>query len=547
MKLSLVEIHDIVMQHDSLPHKERGEYIRQVAATYGVDPSTLYRSFDRIRNNIPSSRRTDKGKPRIEGFTLEEAKQYAQTVAAAKVSMATKLGRTGETGRVVQALYNAGQLPCILPVSTVNRWLNWWGYSYRQIANYKKSTGVRLYTDAPNKWWFIDSSVSELFYLSKTNRMVRDASGIITDKNHREEILTKKGYRKLLLFAFVDLYSSAYYFNAYVAPGESASIWVQALMDAMQAKDDPNNPFRGIPENIYTDKGSGLVSEVLKETFNSLGITLWTHFPGNAKAKAKVEARIGAYKQTVERYLAFEHIESLERYRQLTSTMVIADNYKKGFYQKWMEIYSLGTLREFDQSLRNKIGYTVEDRQVNVRGCVLYNNTEYYISRRITGENVTIFTLSDGTQKAADRFGNIYPLSSTQHQQRKMGTYKAEAKTNYDRDLEAIQKQSTYIKQVLKPEHFITEKPANVVPFMKQGKPVEVAAPFDEHVITSVDDAWYQLYSYTGYAKKSLSADLVSKLNWLFEQMIATHGSISREQFCEVAESVIDTIREVAL
>ncbi len=138
MKLTAAELYDIMMHHERLPRKERGEYIRQIAQLYGMDPATVYRSFDRIRNNIPPSKRSDRGKPRINGFTIEEAKEYAQKVAAAKVTMATKLGRTGETGRIVQALYNAGQLPCILPTSTVNRWLNWFGYSYKQLSNYKK-------------------------------------------------------------------------------------------------------------------------------------------------------------------------------------------------------------------------------------------------------------------------------------------------------------------------------------------------------------------------------------------------------------------------
>jgi|GEM_PF-1913964 len=552
MKLTIAEIHDIYIQHKALPREQRGEFIRHIAATYGVDPATVYRAFDKLCNNITTTSRSDKGKPRIKGFTLQQAKEYAQKVAAAKITMATKRQRTGETGRIIQALYKAGQLPCILPTSTVNRWMNWFGFSYRQINNYKKSTQVRLYTDAPNRWWFVDATVSELYYLSKSNKLIRDASGILTDKNHREEILTKKGYRKLLLFAFVDLYSSAYYVNAYVAPGESAATWVQAFFDAMQQKEETDNPFRGIPENVYADPGSGLKSHVLAELLGSLGIKLWTHFPGNARAKAKVEARIGAYKQTIERYLAFEHIDSLERYRELTHKMVIADNYKKGYYQKWMEIYTLGTLREFDPALRTTLGYSVDERQVNVRGCIKYNNTEYFVSRRIVGENVTVYILPSGIIKAVDRFGNVYELTTPDYQYRLMGKSRAIVEPEikeYEQELEALHEKGKQLKQVLKPEHFIEEKPQNLVPFAKakRGKQITVTTPFDDVPITTVEEAWYRLYVQTGYAKKTLSADLVAKLDWLFAQMIATHGCISRELFCEVAESVIDSIREVAL
>lgn len=549
MKLTIAEIQDIYLQHNALPRRERGQFIRTIATTYRVDPSTLYRAFDKLHRNVQSSRRIDKGIPR-KGFTLEEAKEYVKKVAAAKVTMATKYGRTGETGRIVKALYNAGQLPCIIPTSTVNRWLNWFGFSYRQIANYKKSTGVRLYTDAPNRWWFVDASVSELYYLSKSNKLIRDTSGILTDKNHREEILTKKGYRKLLLFAFVDLYSSAYYINAYVAPGESAAIWVQAFFDAMQEKNDPSNPFRGIPENVYADPGSGLKSHVVNELLGSLGIKMWTHFPGNARAKAKVEARIGAYKQTIERYLAFEKIESLERYRELAHKMMIADNYKKGYYQKWMEIYTLGTLREFDPALRSSLGYSINERQVNIRGCIKINNIEYFVSRLIVGENVTVYTLPDGTIKAVDRFGNVYHLTTAEHQYKLMGKSRVKLEPQlkeYEQEIEALHEKGKQLKQVLKPEHFIEEKPENIVPFNKKGTPVNVTTPFQESPITTVYEAWYKLYVYTGFAKKTLPADLVAKLDWLFKQMIATHGSITRELFCEVAESITDSLREVAL
>ncbi len=551
LRLSKTEMHAYRKHYKMLKSKfDKGQFISELARDLNVHPSTIHRHFNDFEEGFRPAHRKDKGSARIivngETLTAEEKKEIALKIAATKISLGTKTGKTGETGKIAEGLYRAGEIPMLLPRTTANRWLNQFNFSFKQIRNYADSTVTRLTTDRPNRWWFVDASVSELYYLGSRNRIVRDSSGIIKDKNHREEVLTKKGYRKLIIFGAVDLYSRAYWFNAYVVPGESAAAYMRFLMDAMQAKDDQRNPFRGIPENIYSDRGSGIYTSIAtKEMLASLGINLAAHFPGNAKAKGVIEARIGAYKNNIERYFAFEKIETLERYRKLKENFVIADNLKKGHYELWSHIHKHpGALREFSPELRGKVGYVSFEQKVGPRGCVTIDNVDYFVDRRLNGEWVTVYRLADGIMKAQDRMDRIFEIHE-QKQEVEMGKFRAAKKTDYDRELETIEEESKRLKTVLKPEHFIPENPeTNIVLFDKPGIPAEVNSPLNELLIETPADAWYRILLRTGYSAKDLHPEIADKISWLLETIINTDGALTGSRLNEITEIVSDTMRE---
>ncbi|TAL31557.1 MAG: transposase [Spirochaetes bacterium] len=548
MKLSLIEIYTYYEHWKKLSHKERGDYVDELASGIGVHPSTFYRAFKEIPNGNgrADAYRKDRRKPRYKDMTAEECALAASRVSAMKMAAATKNGKTADTASCVRALFNAGEIRYGIPTSTMNRWLDWHGFTYRQIRNYLASTGVELATDEPNKWMFLDFSVSEIFYLSRSDKLVMDTTGILTDKNHREELLTKKGYRKVFIGCVVDLFSSAYWVNAYVSPGESNYLVMNFLMDAMSAKSDPQNPFRGIPQNIYCDRGSALHSQQLKDIFEPLGIKIWSHIPGNPRAKGRVESRIGHYKNTIERCFAFERPDSIERYREITQKMITADNIKKGYFTKWMEIHKTpGLLREFDETLRGRLGYTMIERKVDVRGRVSIEGQEYYVSRMLNDQRVAIYTLLDGIMKAVDKHGNTYELKGTAHQQRMMGEYKGIEKTVYDRALDSIKIEGKRLRGVIKPEHFAETLPENIVLFDRKGAAVDVSTPLDVPVIATVESAWLRVYRSTGFSKNTLPHDTAEKITMLFGAMIEMDGEVPPERFSEILEIITDTVREV--
>jgi DNA-binding transcriptional regulator YhcF (GntR family) len=546
MKFTLTELYTYYDHYNTLKRRvEKGEFIRDLAVDLGCHPCTISRAFkDLKKGSLKNQDRKDKGIFRFPGMTQEECIQATRMVAAMKIEMATKTGKTGSTESAIRALYNAGQINSQIPDSTMNRWLNQHSLSFKQIRNYSASTGVRLGTDEPNKWWFMDFSVSEIYYLLQSGKMVQDKTGILTDKNHREELLTKKGYRKLFIGCVVDLYSGTYWVNGYVSPGESSYMVLNFLMDAMQKKDDPQNPFRGIPQNIYCDKGSALHSQQMRDLLEPLGIQIWSHIPGNPKAKGRVESRIGAYKNTIERCFAFQKPASIEEYRAITQKMITSDNLNKGNFSKWMDIYKTSSLREFDESTRKKLGYTMDERVVNPYGCVELHKEEYFISKRLNGERVSIYTMMDGTMKALDRMGNIYELTGTSHQNREMGKYKAEKKTVYDYTLDEVKAEGKRLRKIVKPEHFLLDTPENLVMIERKGEQVEVSSPFEIPGFTTVDEAWYAVYKNTGYSQKHLTKDLAGKIDWLFNAMLERDKAISRERFTEIIEIITDELRE---
>lgn len=546
MKLTLTEIYTYYDHYNTLKRRvDKGEFIRDLALDLGCHPCTISRAFRDLKiGSLSTNNRKDKGVFRFPGMTQNECIQAAKMVAAMKIEMATKTGKTGSTESAIRALYNSGQIHCLIPESTMNRWLNQLGMSFKQIRNYAASTGVRLGTDEPNKWWFMDFSVSEIYYLLPSGKMVQDKTGILTDKNHREELLTKKGYRKLFIGCVVDLYSETYWVNGYVSPGESAYLVLNFLMDAMQKKDDTQNPFRGIPQNIYCDKGSALHSQQMRDLLEPLGIQIWSHVPGNPKAKGRVESRIGSYKNTIERCFAFQKPSSLEEYRAITQKMITSDNLNKGHFSKWMDIHKTGSLREFHDVTRQKLGYTMEERVVNPYGCIELHREEYFVSKRLNGERVSIYTLMDGTMKALDRMGNIYELTGIEHQSRQMGKYKAEKKTAYDYTLDEVKSEGKRLRKIVKPEHFLPDMPENLLMINRPGESVEVTAPFEIPGFKSVEAAWYEIYKTTGYSQKHLPEDLAGKIDWLFNAMLERDKEIPRDRFTEIIEIITDELRE---
>jgi transposase InsO family protein len=492
--------------------------------------------------------RADKMIPRVKGYSEEQIKEWCTKVAALKCGMSTKEEKTISTDQAILALFNSKEIPFLVPTNTMNRWLNWYGFSFRQIRNYSKSTGKRLFTTAPNKWWFMDFSVSEVFYLANKNgRIVNDNSGLLSDKNHREERLTEKGYSKLLIGVVVDLFSSAYWANAYVCPGESSLFVIRFLMDAMLAKADPRMIFRGIPENIYCDSGPGNLAGATQEMLSQIGVKLWTHFPGNAKAKGRVESRIGRYKNDIERILGFEKVETIERYREITQQAILEDNISKGKLEVWSEIFKMpGALREFDDTMRNRLGYSSIERKVNRYGCVSIDNIEYFVARKLSGEWVNVFTLFDGSMKAIDRYGIHYPLSGIEHQYQEMtGKAPREARTEYDEQITQIEKTSKQLKETIRSEHFLKEIPGSIVPFNRQGEQTRIETAVDVKLIATADEAWTRLWFDCRISRKDLRPDLSATIDKFLGTAIRDNGGITPEQIHQVGEIATDSIREV--
>lgn len=541
------------LEHKTLrSRRDRGKLIQSIAESEKCHPGTVYRWFDRFDRKEKPSRRRDKGKPRVRignrKITEQEKLKYTTMVSGTKIQMLSKDGKTGDTESIVRALSRSGQMPYINR-SVMDRWLNDLGLSIRQIKKLRESAGTRLKADYPNQCWVADATTSELYYLRNSDgkRLVKDGSGILTDKNHREEILTRKGYSKLLLFVVVDLYSSAFWYRAYVTPGESSAIWMTFIIDAMSAKEDPRSVLRGIPFKIYADKGSGIGSStVINEICEILGIELITHLPGNPGAKGKVEARIGKIKSRIEKFMSVENISSLDRYNELAEKFIISENINGGFYQAWSRIHkNPGWLREFDPEIKRRLAFSGQTRVVNAYGCVSLGGIEYYVARRLKDEKVEIYSLPDGTLKAVDRNRRTYELVDPSFQGVSIGKFRSDKKTDQVLLIERAESEGKRLKKILRPEDFIEGAPENVRIFDRTGVTHDVSTPLDSVSFESVDDAWYSICSRTGYGKGDLPREAVEYIEVGLEAVLLENGEIAVELVYKLVDYVSNLMTEV--
>ncbi len=206
----------------------------------------------------------------------------------------------------------------------------------------------------------------------------------------------------------------------YVSPGESAYMVLNFLMDAMAMKADQRNPFRGIPVKHLLRQGSALHSQQMKDLLEPLGIAIWCIsrvIPRQKAASRRGSARTKT-RSNVLRVRETGLDRSIPRDHPGDDN---ADNIARAITPEWMDIHKVdGQLREFDDDLRKRLGYTMIERVVNPRGRVSIDGHEYYVARTLNGELVSIYTLMDGAMKAVDRLGVTYELKGTAHQRRMM-------------------------------------------------------------------------------------------------------------------------------
>lgn len=525
---------------------ERRRVIEEASEAENIHFSTVYRWFNKFEANENPSYRSDKGKPRlrINGRTItrEEALRYTIKVTGLQRALEKPKedSKPADLKSCIRALVRKHEIPAGISRSTMNRWQIEFGLDHRTRKKVEESVNARLRARHPGEWVVMDSSVSELYYLRNDNSVVRDKSLIIMDKNHREEILTKKGYRKLLLFCFVDLYSSAFWYEARVTPGENVASWLAAFFNFMERKSDPQCVQRGKPFGVYTDPGPAFVSIAWQETMESMHIQHIMTKGGRPNAKGMVESRIGHIKSSIERFMSVETISSVARYNELAQKFIVAQNIEKGFYELWQTIHKNPEyLQEFDPEYRHILGVNGKLLPVNPYGCIKLDGKEWYVERRLNGQKVEVYRLYDGTLKALFK-GKTYTCVDPAFQETYMGEYRHKRVTDYDRLLREVAATGAEMRKIVDPEDFITPHPENVVLFDRAGVRAEVTTPFDNAHLESPQSAWYEIYRATGCGKNNLPREITEQIDYLLETLMEADGCIRREYIREILDDIME-------
>ena len=298
---------DLRRRLDDLPprHTGRRALVEGAASLFGVSRATLYRALaGQFRPR--GLRRADRGEPRK--LTRHELEHYCEIVAALKLRTSNLKGRHLSTARCIELLEEVGvETPQglvrvskgLLHKTTVNRYLNLWGYDHARMI--RAPAAVRFEARTSNALWQFDISPSDL-------KEIEQPVWIDPDR---------KGLPVPMLFSVVDDRSGAAYQEYRCVYGEDVESGLRFLFNAMAPKDEGEQALQGIPEALYLDNGPIAKSGVFNTVMERLGVRVMTHVPAGrdgrrptARAKGKVERPFRTVKEAHETLYHFHKPET---------------------------------------------------------------------------------------------------------------------------------------------------------------------------------------------------------------------------------------------
>jgi hypothetical protein len=221
---------------------QRRSLMQEFGDLYGVSESTVYRAL-RTHARPKALRRADCGSPRI--IPKLRMVHFCEVIAALQVRTANKKGRHLSTAESIRLLEEHGvetpdglvrAEPGLLKTPTVNRYLSQWDYNRRALC--RPPPAVRFQARHSNECWQFDLSPSDL-------KKVKTPAWIDPDRGHP----------LLMIYSVVDDRSGVAYQEYHGVYGEDVQAALRLLFNAMAPKEDPDNPFQGIPAMLYTDNG----------------------------------------------------------------------------------------------------------------------------------------------------------------------------------------------------------------------------------------------------------------------------------------------------
>jgi hypothetical protein len=219
---------------------ERYQMIREMAETYGVSETTVYRALQR-RTVLQAVHRGDRGTPRV--LPQDQLERYRELIAAMKLRTANKQGRHLSTAETIRLLEDYGvETPDgfvrapkgMLKRSTVNRYLKHWGYDPPTLA--RQPPAIRFQATQSNDCWHFDLSPSDLKQVPAPVWVRED-----------------RGHLLLMLYSVVDDRSGVAYQEYHCVYGEDVEAVLRFLFAAMAPKAAEDVPFQGIPAVLYLE------------------------------------------------------------------------------------------------------------------------------------------------------------------------------------------------------------------------------------------------------------------------------------------------------
>lgn len=544
-KLAPELLRHVSEKHAAAPHAEKRSVLQKYAALYNISVATLYRKVSELhRSPTVRTRRSDYLKPRVADQAVFE--KDMQVIAG--IMRAPSREGDGEFLAAKTALELAISENLIsqpYTVHTVTRWLARMGMNRRGFQVEKKA--VKLTAEHANHVWLVDATVSRLYYLSTTGKVVENSS-IARDRSHADDRIKRLGLKKIWLYVIVDLYSKAWWCRGFADEhlGENAGDYFEFFRECFLPK--KGVPMHGVPRVLYSDPGSSLKGKMIGRMCDYLGIQLIHHMPHRPRAKGPVEARIHAIQRQGEALLALlspaERPADINSYNSFMQDFARKHNAKSGAWIKWHQ-NTIGLTTVTENDIINSVAEPFT-RLIDVYGCISVNGQKYEVvdSHELIGQKVDVWRRLNGSLVVQSIDGRLFAVKETGPVEVTAdGTdYHGFRKTKGEENRELAILEGKKFRRGLLREDVTAEKqqvlhmPASGTPLQKQS-----AVPLDEY--QDSESAWLFICEHTGYARAEFSEETRSKIDNFFEILLTMTPPVIRgEDLIRISKSLKNEI-----
>lgn len=394
---------------------ERGEIVARFMREKNLSKPSVHGLF----NQLLEGQEIHKVAARKKTITRKSAEELAAKEkfidAIAKVKYMDQKGIKSygkPTEFAIMQAFNMGliQQSEIPTRSTVDRWLKEAGLNRSSYSRVLASRSWDI--EAPNVLWMTDASPANRIYISKSNIVTRP--DIDPSDKHLDEILYRDNLRKVHIYIVVDVHSGAWFARAFASDpigsnskrtGENSIDFRSTLIEAMLPKYNGINPFEGIPQILYSDKGSAF--KPLMPFFDKLEIEYMHHFPNNPKAKGFAEGGISRIKRSIETCMSSYTVRNIDDFNIVLQNHMIQNNQAHGHYDRFLQGCKQSPIKRITQkNISDAISRELE-RVVDAYGCVSVNKKLLGVDMELVGVKVKLLERNN-TWIAKDPDGNVY-------------------------------------------------------------------------------------------------------------------------------------------
>ena len=204
---------------------------------------------------------------------------------------------------------------------------------------------VQMQSRHPNHVWQIDPSLCVLYYLKESGK----GNGLCIMEEgeyykNKPANVAKVEAQRVWRYVITDHTSGVIYVE-YVYGGETAENISHCFVNAIQPKENPNEPFYGVPEILMFDRGSANMSKMFSHLLHQLDIKVEIPQAKNARAKGQVEKGNDIVERQFESGLRFMNVSGLielnalaHKWMRYFNGKAVHSRHKQTRYQKWQSI-----------------------------------------------------------------------------------------------------------------------------------------------------------------------------------------------------------------